>query len=135
MMKDINTIRIADDTYADINVIFQMMPNNMLEKINKKFVDFIKNQASETRGISNINPYIPIREQKLSKETETILALLYYSYFEEKENKNIIIFNNEKDVKSEMKEQKSNAKNILLVNKKKENVFMNILNYLKKWFK
>ncbi len=135
MMKDINTIRIADDTYADINVIFQMMPNSMLEKINKKFVDFIKNQASETRGISNINPYIPIREQKLSKETETILALLYSSYFVEKENKNIIIFNNEKDVKSEMKEQKSNAKNILLVNKKKENVFMNILNYLKKWFK
>ncbi len=65
MMKDINDIRISDDTYADINVIFEMMPNSMLNKINNRFVEFIKTKAHETYGISSINPYIPIREQKL----------------------------------------------------------------------
>ncbi len=92
--KDINNIEISENTYADINVIFGMMPASMLEKINKKFVEFVRSKADSTNGLSNINPYTPLKDQKLAEETENILALIYDSYF-----------NDIKEIDSELKKR------------------------------
>ena len=128
-MKEINNLIIPDDTYADICVIFDMMPESLLEKINKKFIEFVKKKAIETKGISDINPYIPIREQKLSKETETFLSLIYSSYF--KDNEEIDKDTNEKinNITNDNKEIINNNK---LIDVKRTSIIEIILNFLRR---
>ena len=54
-------------------------------KINKNFIKYIKEKAKSTNGISSINPYIPIREQELSTEVETVLGMISNVYLKDEE--------------------------------------------------
>ena len=81
-LEKIENINITDETYLDLSRIFDMMSPSMIRKINPNFVDFIKKKASKVKRFSTINPYIPIREQKLSKEVEIILGMIYVEYLQ-----------------------------------------------------
>lgn len=66
--------------YSDLVVIFDMMSKEMLSKISPKFIKAIKEKASNEYK-SEINPCIPLRKQKLNKDTEAFLAIIYKVYF------------------------------------------------------
>lgn len=124
-------------TYSDLVVIFEMMSPNILKKINPKLVKLIIENASNEFK-SDIKPYIPLKEQKLSSETEAFLGLIYINYFNECiENKDITI-DLVKDLKKEVNlVDNDNLKTQLLDIRSKNGFklfFEKIKRYLKKWF-
>jgi len=66
-------------TFADVCIIIKMMPKYMQKKINPKFIKLIENNK-DTEYISHINNNIPLKMQKLSTDTKTLLALIYKDY-------------------------------------------------------
>ena len=134
--------------FADLSIIIKMMPQDMKQKISSKFINLIE-QHKDTNYISQINPNIPIREQKLSETTKTLLALIYRDYLcSKEERKKLILAENEKlqkienenRIKYEINFEKRNKASQLadactdLIKYKKETFFTRILNKLKKIF-
>jgi len=137
---------INKKTYSDLVVIFQMMSTEMLEKINSQFINVVIKKASKEYK-SDINPCIPLKEQKLSKQTEAFLALIYNNYFDDsKESVNKKIELNEnisvlKDENIQILEEKLKENEIVgtdILDIRKENViikmFRKILIKVKSWF-
>lgn len=131
---------ISKQTFSDISVIFKMMPNEMLKAINPKFIEFIKNNCDENCK-SNIKPYIPLRRQDISKETQSILALIYESYFATDEEKRKILkerndqinlkYNTDNLFKN--KEYKNEKHELIVV--KKQSFFEIIISKIKLFFR
>ena len=63
------------------------MPSDMINKINPSFIKFVEENYDE-KYKSDIKPYIPIMEQKISEETQTMLGLIYQEYLMGNEEKN-----------------------------------------------
>ena len=131
---------ISKQTFSDLSVIFKMMPNEMLKAINPKFIEFIKEKYDENYK-SNIKPYIPLRKQEfISKETQSILALIYESYFATDEEKRQILkerndqinlkYNTDNLFKN--KEYKNEKHELIVV--KKQSFFEKIINKIKLFF-
>ena len=81
--------------YKDVYTIIEMMDSEMREKINEKFIDFLKeNQNQEFVG--TINRKIPIKDQELREDIKIMLSLIYINYFctEEKKKEIMIIEDN-----------------------------------------
>ena len=70
--------------YSEVYTIFELLPNELISKIPIKLRDFIIAEKDENY-IANINPNIPLENQKLLTETITILALLKLNYWCENE--------------------------------------------------
>jgi hypothetical protein len=66
-------------TLNDINIIIKMMPSYMQQQIPQSFKNFVTNNM-DINYTSNINPSIPLRNQELSLNTETMLALIYREF-------------------------------------------------------
>lgn len=86
---------INSKVYADISIIINMMPNEMRDKISKKFINFIEDNKDINYN-SNINSNIPLNKQNINKETKEILGIIYRDYFCDKQ-KRIELLNKEKD--------------------------------------
>ncbi len=84
--------QISKKVFSDINIIFKMMPKQMINKINPQFIKFIKENTDEGYK-SDIKPYIPLRSQKICQETQAILALIYKKYLITDEEKKEILQN------------------------------------------
>ena len=65
--------------FADVSIIIQMMPKTMRQKINPKFIRFIESNK-DTEYKSYINKNIPLKNQNLTENTKTLLALIYRDY-------------------------------------------------------
>ena len=130
---------ISKQTFSDLSVIFKMMPNEIIKAINPKFIEFIKDNYDENCK-SNIKPYIPIKEQEISKETKAILALIYESYFAtDEEKKQILKERNEQinlkyntDNLFKNKKYKNEKHELIVV--KKQSFFEKIINKIKLFF-
>ena len=130
---------ISKQTFSDLSVIFKMMPNEIIKAINPKFIEFIKDNCDKNCK-SNIKPYIPIKEQEISKETKAILALIYESYFAtDEEKKQILKERNEQinlkyntDNLFKNKEYKNEKHELIVV--KKQSFFERIINKIKLFF-
>lgn len=130
---------ISKQTFSDLSVIFKMMPNEIIKAINPKFIEFIKNNCDKNYK-SNIKPYIPLKNQDVSKETQSILALIYESYFATEEEKRQILkekneqinlkYNTDKLFKN--KEYKNEKHELIVV--KKQSFFEKIINKIKLFF-
>ena len=70
---------INSEIYVDISVIISMMPTEMKSKISNSFINFIEKKKSNNY-VSNINPKIPLKEQKIRKETKELLGIIYRDY-------------------------------------------------------
>lgn len=130
---------ISKQTFSDLCVIFKMMPNEIIKAINPKFIEFIKEKCDENYK-SNIKPYIPLKEQDISKETQSILALIYESYFATDEEKRQIL-----KERNEQINLKYNTDNLFknkgnkiekheLIIVKKQSFFEKIINKIKLFF-
>ena len=121
--------KIGEKTYSDLVIIFKMMSPSMLQRINPKFIKTVLSKASPECK-SDINPYIPLRNQKLSKQTEAFLAMMYKDYFCDEDK----IVQDEKINIKAVSEQTSNNSNKLLDIRKERKISI-IFNKIKNWFK
>ena len=78
--------KVNSEVYVDISIIIKMMPEEMRNKLSKKFIEFIENNKS-TNYNSNINPEIPLKEQELRQETKEMLGIIYRDYLCSKEER------------------------------------------------
>ena len=130
---------ISKQTFSDLSVIFKMMPNEMIKSINPKFIQFIKDNCDE-KCKSNIKPYIPLKNQDVSKETQSILALIYESYFSTDEEKRQIIKERNEQINLKYntdnlfknKDYKNEKKELIIV--RKESFIEKIINKIKLFF-
>ena len=102
-------------TYSDLAVIFKMMPDDMIKKIDSKFIEYVQNNA-DVNYKSNIKPYIPLREQIISKETERMLGLIYEKYLLTEEEKKKLLSEEQENLR-----QKCSIKNVDDIFKNGEN--------------
>ena len=104
--------------YAEVDEILPFMEDVYIDKIPKKLRELFKNERLEDYK-SNIDPKIPLDEQKLQKKTFSILAMLNLNYWceDEKEKQDLIAIYAENDRKKEELREKYNLDNLF---KKKE---------------
>ena len=105
--------------YAEVDEILSFMEDVYIDKIPKKLRELFKNERLEDYK-PNIDPKIPLDEQKLQKKTFSILAMLNLNYWceDEKEKKDLIAIYAENDRKKEEElREKYNPDNLF---KKKE---------------
>ena len=104
--------------YAEVDEILPFMEDVYIDKIPKKLRELFKNERLEDYK-PNIDPKIPLDEQKLQKKTFSILAMLNLNYWceDEKEKKDLIAIYAENDRKKEELREKYNLDNLF---KKKE---------------
>ena len=130
---------ISKQTFSDLSVIFKMMPNEIIKAINPKFIEFIKDNCDKNCK-SNIKPYIPLKEQDISKETQAILALIYESYFATEEEKRQLLKETNEQINLKYntdnlfknKEYKNEKHELIVV--KKQSFFERIINKIKLFF-
>lgn len=76
--------------YKDIYVIIEMMEDELKNRINLQFVEFLKeNKNDEFEG--TIDKNVPIKQQNLRKEIKIMMSLIYINYFCEKEKRDEIL--------------------------------------------
>ena len=129
--------------FTDVSIIIQMMPKKMKNQINPRFIEFIE-KNKDNNYISYINETIPLREQQLTENTKTLLALIYRDYLcspsmrkdlllkeqEEIENKKITKYKIE--FKKNKGDQDTENEKTSLVVYKEENIIKKIYNKIKK---
>ena len=71
---------------AEVDEIIYFMDDELVSKIPNSFKKFIKDNKA-TNYISNINPYMSLKDQDLRKETQAIISLIYRSYMSSEEEK------------------------------------------------
>lgn len=144
--------------YAEVDEILSFMEDVYIDKIPKKLRELFKNERLEDYK-PNINPKIPLDEQKLQKETFSILAMLNLNYWceDEKEKQDLIAIYSENDRKKEeelrekynpdklfkkketeqkIEEPKKNtAENTALVEYKEEKFFKKLIKKIMNFFK
>lgn len=67
------------ETATELNIIFNNMSTELLNKIPQDIQDFFREAASSTYKF-NYNPTISLKEQKLLPTTKSILAILYRDF-------------------------------------------------------
>ena len=77
---------VYQNAFKEVNDILEFTDEDLINKIPTKFKDFIKNNMNKNY-VTNINPEITIDKQKLLKETESILSLIYRTYWATEEEK------------------------------------------------
>ena len=133
-------------TFSDISIIIKMMPKSMQSKINPKFINFIENNKDYSYK-SSIDKNTPIKNQVLSSNTQTMLALIYRDYLcsdEEREK----LLSHEKQELEKIEEEKRKKYKInfekknssqdtsvsnALIAYKKENILTKLVNIIKKF--
>lgn len=137
--------------YSEIYVILQLLDDEFINKLPKKFIEFI-NKERDTNYIVNIDPNIPLEEQNLLPDTINILAMLkldYWSTEEEKQELLSILNQNEKKYQEELREKYNpdnlfanrqpvknakQAEEISLIPIKEKNFFIKLFEKIKNMF-
>ena len=104
--------------YAEVDEFLSFIEDVYIDKIPKKLRELFKNERLEDYK-PNIDPKIPLDEQKLQKKTFSILAMLNLNYWceDKKEKQDLIAIYAENDRKKEELREKYNLDNLF---KKKE---------------
>lgn len=135
--------QISKQTFSDLSIIFKMMPNEMIKKVNLEFINFVKDNCDKNFK-SNIKPYIPIKKQEISEETQAVLALIYESYLATEEEKREILKErnnlislkyNTNNLFKHNKDNKINNEKKELIDVKKQSLLKKIIDKIKSFFK
>ena len=139
--------------YTEVNCLLKYMPYSYINKLPEKLLTLIENQSDDYYYIE-IDPEKSLAEQGLSEKAKDLLAVLKYNYWstdDEKKELSTIFYENEKKYQDELhikyntkeifknNEEKLNSTNIVKTDTQmvvyKENLFIKILNKIKKFFK
>ena len=107
--------------YAEVDEILQLLQSDFVERIPLKLREFFSKEKDEEYDV-NINPNIPLENQKLLPETISILALLKLDYWceSEREKQELLELFNNNEIKYQYNlEERYSTENIF--NNKKEN--------------
>lgn len=139
--------------YSEVDAILNLLDEQLQNKIPDKLrVLIYENKLNDYNVI--IDPNIPLKQQKISREALSILAVLNYNYWctGESEKKKLLEKYNENErirqekmkekynpdnifkntIETEIKENKQNEENKYLIEyDKKENFFIKIINKIK----
>lgn len=77
---------VYQNAFKEVSDILENTDEELIKKIPSKFIEFIRNNMNKNY-ITNINREIRISEQKLLRETEGILSLIYRTYWATEEEK------------------------------------------------
>ncbi len=137
---------IYKNSFKEVYVILQNTDKELVDMIPLKFIDFIKSNMNSDY-ITNIKTDVPIDNQKLLKETEAVLSLIYRSYWATEQEKAEFAINDKNDFihRENLKKENYKGKDIYKMFEEKENLNNVILadnlvvlkkeNFLKKLFK
>ena len=118
---------MIDSVYRNaLKEVYDILENTesaLLEKIPQKFMNFIK----ENMNISyktNVNPEIELVKQPLLKETESILALIYRSYWATDSEKQEFYFKDKNEFinNEELKSQEYQGKDVYKFFEERKNI-------------
>lgn len=139
--------------YTEVLEILKYLPKNEYDKIPKEKIKFFETNKDNSYRFS-INPYIPLDEQNISIEANSIIIVLFRDYFateKQKEKLNTIlkqnedkyqvkiknkynpddIFKNKSFNKVESNTNESIKNNNLPIEVKEENFFKKFIAYIK----
>ena len=86
-----------DCLYKDVYTIIEMMSPELRNKINNKFIEFLKeNQNKNFKGTVDKN--VPIRNQNLREEIKIMLSMIYIDYFCSEEKRKEILSTEENNI-------------------------------------
>lgn len=112
---------IYKNSFKEVYDILENTDQELLDKIPTKFMDFIKDNMN-TDYQTNIKTDLEIDKQTLLKETESILSLIYRSYWAtDEEKQNFKLKENEELLKAE-ELKKSKYKDIDEIFQKRKNL-------------
>lgn len=116
--------------YSETLEILENMDEIYIDKIPSKIIKFLKDN-SDSNYEKHIIPFMDLKTQNLDEKTLAILAMLDKKYWSntKKEEKSEIKYND--DIFKKKKEKITNTEEWRMVEKKKDNIFTNII----KWFK
>ena len=158
-LKDEVLIMISNNVsyiraYTEINCLLEYLPQTYINKIPKKLIKLIKNQANKQYNIS-IDTNKSLLEQNFSKRTKDLIAVIKYNYWstaEEKQQLKQIFYDNEDKYRKESLEKydpnnifknreekievsQPEKKNNIQMVVYKENIFIKFFNKIKKFFR
>lgn len=118
---------VYQNAFKEINDILDNTDEELIKRIPIKFIEFIKNNMNK-KYITNINTEIKISEQKLLKETESILSLIYRTYWANETEKKEFAEEDFKRILEIEKKKKENyiGKNVDEIFEKRKKVSENI---------
>ena len=133
-------------SFTEVYDIIMFLEETERNKIPKTFIEFVK-ANKQNNCITKINPYMPLDFQKISKETQSIIAYIYRRYLASEEEKEDFKIQEQKEFESERKQLEENyntffnkkkiiekpIKNVsnLPVVVEKENIFKRLVNFIK----
>lgn len=139
------------DAYKEVYEILKLVPQNDLDKIPKTFITMIEKNMNKEYDFHLDNSIDFFEEQELMEETHTILAYIFLHYWatEEQKQKIEIKFKNDRekaeyekrklydiDVFKNKRQLKQNDEpKIQMVVYNKRNIFIRIINKIKKFLK
>lgn len=100
--------------YSEVYEILQLLDDNYIDKVPKKFMDFIKKEK-DNDYIANIKPNVSLEEQELLEDTINILAILKLDYWceNEAEKQELLDILNKNEIEYQQKlREKYNPDNI-----------------------
>lgn len=120
---------IYQNAFKEVNRILENTDEELVKRIPTKFMDFIKSNMN-INYVTNIKPEIDIDKQKLLRETESILSLIYRTYWATDEEKNEFLKNDRAEFyeKEERKKEEYAGKNIDEIFQKRKIATENALN-------
>ena len=91
------------DVAAETVIVLEHLNNDILKKIPDKFMKPLKDLAQESKHTIQIDINKSLEEQNISEETKDLIALIYYIYIADKnEKKEIIDLWNKNDIKGKI---------------------------------
>ena len=114
---------IYRNAFKEVYDILQNTEDELVEKIPDRFINFIKENMNVDYK-TNIRKDIEIDKQKLLKETEAILSLIYRSYWETNEEKKEFAIKDEQEHNENEKRKKEEyqGKDIYEIFEKRKNI-------------
>lgn len=137
-----------NDIAKEVVSILDYVDYELIKKIPIKFLDYLKNTAKDSSKKVDIDLNKSLLEQNISEESKDLIALIYYNYFADENEKSQISkiwVNNEKIYQKNLEEnydlnsifknnlEKEYNKELPLVIKK-EGLLYKIINFIKKIF-
>lgn len=114
---------IYRNSFKEVYDILENTENELLEKIPTKFMNFLKENMN-TNYKTNIKPNEEIDKQQLLKETESILSLIYRSYWATDEEKKEFAIKDKQEfiLKEEKKKEQYQGKDIYEIFEERNNI-------------
>lgn len=86
-----NKIQEKNDVFKEVLTILAYFNDELIEKIPAKVLKRLKELSADSKANFHINPEKKLEEQDISEESKDLIALIYYSYIADENEKNELL--------------------------------------------